>query len=97
MNRRTWLLFITGFALALAAIGIATVASASMPAGSSPAALLAPDKPPVADDGFDALPPGLKGVSYSTLAMSGRVHPQHIQSSSDTGNWKNPFAPSAST
>jgi hypothetical protein len=76
MNRRTWLLLSTVFALALAALGIVTAASAALPAGSVPASFLAPDKPSVYNDGFDALPNGLKGLSYSTLYHMGKVHPE---------------------
>ncbi|PZS06049.1 MAG: hypothetical protein DLM69_00465, partial [Candidatus Chloroheliales bacterium] len=47
---------------------------------------------PANNDGLDALPPGLRGVSYSTLAMSGKVHPAK-PGSAQPNSWVNPFAP----
>ena len=47
-----------------------------------------------ANDGFDQLPPSMMGLSYSTLAHIGRVHPQAGpgQTRQDT-SWHNPFSP----
>ncbi len=45
------------------------------------------------NDGFDALPVGLKGISYSTLANMGRVHPVLAPSSKGSSTWANPFRP----
>lgn len=47
------------------------------------------------DDGFDKLPRGLQGVSYSTLSTSGKVHrPTGPAGPTNPSNsWHNPFAP----
>src|SRR5437764_7519597 len=48
-----------------------------------------------ANDGFDQLPPSMMGLSYSTLAHMGRVHPPAPsagQTRPDT-SWRNPFSP----
>jgi hypothetical protein len=45
------------------------------------------------NDGFDALPTGLKGISYSTLTNLGLVHPAPPSKPAGDSGWKNPFSP----
>src|SRR5262245_8215092 len=71
-----------GIALAGVPTGVPTGAGAAPPVQA---------KPVVYDDGFDALPWGLKGLSYSTLAMAGKVHP--LTGQVQSFSWKSPFAP----
>ncbi len=41
----------------------------------------------------NSLPLGLQGVSYSTLASSGLVHPVKAAPPVQPSNWKNPYTP----
>jgi hypothetical protein len=81
MNRRIWLLATTALLAALVIIGMANAALASLPAGvpsagadQSKGATAGKQQTQYSDD-FDSLKPaGLKGLSYSTLVNSGKVH-----------------------
>src|SRR6476620_597062 len=78
MNRRIWLFLALA---ALAVIGMSGIASASYPSGATEQTKggggtdlsHAQDK-----DGFNALSPGLKAVSMSTLKFLGYVTPQEL-------------------
>jgi len=96
MNRRIWLLFSAAFLALLAIgglIGLVHPASASLPGGESPQAANTGKQSQYSDD-FDSLSPAaLKGVSYSTLVNSGKVHVNNASRSGAAGSWSNPFAP----
>jgi len=100
MNRRIWLLFSAAFLALLAIgglIGLVHPASASLPGGFSPQAANTGNggntgKQSQYSDDFDSLKPaGLKGLSYSTLVNSGKVHVN--TPSRPAGSWSNLFAP----
>src|SRR3954469_10629082 len=77
-----------------ALLTIAGVASAYFgPTNLQKVPLDAPAKGPAYNDGFDALPRGLQAASYSTLAMSGKVHPYNRDQPDQPSTWRNPFAP----
>src|SRR5689334_14943113 len=77
--------------LVLVSGGVFAGAPASVPA-NTPAQ--AQEKAPVLNDGFDALPAGLRAISYSTLFHMGKVHPAQPDkgSSNPAAGWRNnPF------
>ncbi|MDQ2806500.1 MAG: glycoside hydrolase, partial [Chloroflexota bacterium] len=74
MNKRQWLSALLAGGV-LAAVGIGSQTSLAHPAGNADLAVTAQGVTPRKDDGFDALPTGLKAVSYSTLVNMGKVHP----------------------
>src|SRR5690348_8061811 len=82
--------------------GLLAVAAAQSLGGSTSAGMLdhsgAQAKAAVYDDGFDNVPQGLQGLSYSTLAHMGRVHrPSLSMAGAGQGgqgaSWRNPFSP----
>jgi hypothetical protein len=98
MQRKNILIYSAIGLLALfALVGMAGLASAALPTAGSNAAQSLPANPaakePANSDGFDSLPLGLQGVSYSTLASSGLVHPVKVAPSSQPSNWKIPDTP----
>ena len=71
MNGRAWLLLTV---MALAIIGLSSIASASNLAGGKTQTGGGADARHAQDkDGFDQLPPGYKAVSMSTLVSARRV------------------------
>lgn len=88
---RIRLLLAFGMLAVAFSIGIsATGAFAGVPIGNVSQSNAAPT--PTLNDGFDALPFGLKGISYSTLAHMGRVHYNPPWSPKD-GTGTKPFSP----
>src|SRR4051812_28522284 len=69
------------------------MALAVLPAGSAAGMTGAPSqgKGRPIDDGFDALPAGLKGISYSTLSHMGKVH--RAAAPVEGSDWLGPFHP----
>jgi hypothetical protein len=94
MNRRIWLLVSAAFLALIAAgglLGLVQSASASLPGAFSPQAAGTGKQSQYSDD-FDSLKPaGLKGLSFSTLVNSGKVHVN--TPSRPAVPWTSPFAP----
>src|SRR5205814_4266869 len=99
MNRRTtpFLVALLGGVIlfALGVLGIINAALAAFPSGPPISAPPGAQAKTSANDDFDSLPIGLKGVSYSTLVSSGKVHVGKAAAPNlgQSAPWKNPFAP----
>src|SRR5690349_14608781 len=98
-SRRTrYSLLATGFAAALLLLAGIVTASAAFPVPSTKYQVpSSPSGAPLgtSSDDFDALPPGLKAVSYSTLVSSGKVHITKASPNPQSAirNPQSPFAP----
>src|SRR5438128_1075984 len=93
MNSKTWRYWLAGLVALLALAGVVTGVNAAFPA-APPRPPAPPGKaPPAVDDGFDRLPLGYQGMSYSTLAASGKVIPHLGRPGTPPADWRNPFAP----
>ncbi len=69
-------------------------ANAQPPAAVPPGAATSAGPITTANDGFDRLPIGLKGLSSSTLVNMGRIRYAPANTApSDGGRWANPFSP----
>ncbi|MGI8587568.1 MAG: hypothetical protein ACR2M0_07775, partial [Chloroflexia bacterium] len=74
MKKNQWRYWVAALVALLALVGLGSVASAAFPPTQTSSAPSAQAKKPI-DDGFNQLPVGQRGLSYSTLVHMGRVHP----------------------
>ncbi len=105
-NLRKYGWYLLGALVLLVSIGLtASGAFAGVPVDTLPGSSSAPtgsgtsgqqaniSVPTTASDGFNTLPMGLRGISYSSLVNSGRLHPVRPAASAPNTGWKNPFNP----
>src|SRR5205807_1713683 len=89
-----YLLLALGFMFAASLLLSNQQAGAQPPAAAPPSAPISAAPITTANDGFDALPIGLKGMSSSTLVNLGRIRYAPPRTTPPNGSpWANPFSP----